>query len=123
MKKYFIKGTDKELKIGDIMELNFIRVDDNNDEDEFFSMQAEVDNDLIRMFINEGTLEEFTDNDPIEFVDDDMIDGLIEANEELEKRADALEEELKKVKKALNAIIRSDKDNKKDKFESNSVKG
>jgi hypothetical protein len=118
MKKYFIKGTDKELKIGDIMELNFIRVD-NDDEEEFFSMQAEVDNTLIRLFVNEGTLEEFTDNDPIEFVDDDMIDGLIEANEELEKRADALEEELKKVKKALNTLIKS---NKTDKFESNSIK-
>ena len=123
MKRYYIKGTDEELKVGDIVELNFVRVYKDGDEEEFFSMEKEVDEELIDRYIKEDFLETFQDkedDDPIEFVDEDeTIDALIEANEELEKRTESLEDEVKRLKKALNLLIKADKENK---FEGNSAK-
>ena len=123
MKRYYIKGTDEELKVGDIVELNFVRVYKDGDEEEFFSMEKEVDEELIDRYIKEDFLETFQDkedDDPIEFVDEnETIDALIEANEELEKRTESLEDEVKRLKKALNLLIKADKGNK---FEGNSAK-
>lgn len=123
MKRYYIKGTDEELKVGDIVELNFVRVYKDGDEEEFFSMEKEVDEELIDRYIKEDFLETFQDkedDDPIEFVDEgETIDALIEANEELEKRTENLEDEVKRLKKALNLLIKADKENK---FEGNSAK-
>jgi len=125
MEKYFIKGTDEELRIGDIVCLSFSRVYEDDDEEEFFSMETKVDEDLIEQYKREDFIEVYKDkeeeDDPVEFIDDDTIDALIEANKELEDRTENLEEELKNVKKALNNLLKTEKIGKK-KSEDNSAK-
>lgn len=121
MKRYYIKGTDEELKVGDIVELTFVRVYKGGDEEEFFNLEKRVDEELLKQYLSEDFLEVYgSDDDPVEFVDEnETIEALIEANEELEKRTENLEDEIKRLKKAVNLLIKCDKEGK---FESNSVK-
>lgn len=114
MKKYFIRDTEVEVKIGDVMEVNFIRINDDYEENELFTMESVLTAQDLSDYAKEGILEEFTDNDESEedpdFVEDDVYKELIKANGQLEERVTDLEKDLKNTKKALNALIQGSKE-------------
>ena len=97
MKKYFMKGTGEELEFGDTVEVTLTK-------------KVKFTPEFVDLLLEEDIIEEQDDEkenediheDVIEFAEIwDFIDGMLEANEELEKRIENLEEIVQEINRII----------------------
>ena len=97
MKKYFMKGTGEELEFGDTVEVTLTK-------------KVKFTPEFVDLLLEEDIIEEQDDEkaneniheDVIEFAEIwDFIDGMLEANEELEKRVENLEEIVQEINRII----------------------
>lgn len=101
MKKYYFKESGEELKFGDYIELDLTK-DTKDGHTRHHHFECKFLPEFVDFLLEEGVIEE--EEDTLDFLDKDFINGILEANEELEKRVDTLEGELKTIKLALTAL-------------------
>lgn len=100
-KKYFLKETGEELKFGDVIELNCVK--ELEDGRAIVEREIKFSPETVEGLLSLGILE--TKEPLIDFSDeeeedcdcpyDEVIQDIIETQEELEKRVDKLEEQVK----------------------------
>lgn len=105
MKKYYFKESGEELEFGDYIKLDFTK-DTEDGHTRYHHLECKFIPEVIDLLLEEGIIEESEEEEEntLEFFDKDFINGILEANEELEKRVDTLEGELKTIKLALTAL-------------------
>lgn len=100
MSKYFMKKTHEELNFGDTIEVEMEKEGKHNTS--YVHMEIPFVPELIDFLIEEDIIEKKEESFEKEvFSNDTIIDGLLEVNEEMEKRIDCLEQEVAKLKKLL----------------------
>jgi len=109
MKKYYFKESGKELEFGDYIKLDLTK-DTEDGHTRYHHIEGKFIPELVDVLLEEGVIEESEEEDEentLDFLDEDFINGILEANEELEKRVDTLEGEVKTIKLALTALSQS----------------
>lgn len=105
-KKYFLKETGEELKFGDVIELNCVK--ELEDGRAIVEREIKFSPETVEGLLSLGILEikepliDFSDEEE-EDCDcpyDEVIQDIIETQEELEKRVDKIEEQIKNLYKA-----------------------
>ena len=97
MKKYFMKGTEDELQFGDWIKLDLSREDEGKVIHHHFDCKFLPE--MVEMLLENDIIEMVSDEEDDELEDDeDIIQSLIEANEDLEMRIEKLEAEIAKLK-------------------------
>ena len=106
MKKYFMKGTDDEVQTGDMIEV--ILTGEENGKVKHTHVECKFSPEFVEELIDCDIIEEreFEDEevqkDLEDFEDyDEIIDNLVVANEEMNKRVAALETAMKALKKEI----------------------
>lgn len=61
MKKYFLAGTEDEIKFGDELELDFTRENEKTGKTVHHHMEIKFIPELVAMLLNEGVVEEHED--------------------------------------------------------------
>lgn len=115
MKKYFMSGTDDEVKFGDIIDLDFTK--ELEDKKVHKRINCEFIPELVPLFLEEGVVEEKECEDdedaPIDFEWDNSIaealTDLIDINKQLIQKVASLEDEIKKLKAAVTTIAKNGK--------------
>lgn len=103
MKKYFMQETAEELKFGDMIVLDLSR-DMENGHTKHHHLECKFIPELVPILLEEGVIkeEEVKDEKPLDFQDDcPMIDELLKANQNLEKRVCTLEKAVIKLREMV----------------------
>lgn len=103
MKKYFLQETAEELEFGDMIVLDLSH-DMENGHTKHHHLECKFMPELVPILLEEGIIEEkeVEENKPLDFQDDSpMIDELIKANQNLEKRVYTLEKAVIKLREMV----------------------
>lgn len=108
MKKYFMKGTDDELKFGDMIELDFTK-EGKDGHVKHHHMECKFLPEFLEMLLENDIIEERgedepEDNGPLDFEFnnfDEALDELFECFDNLKESVDALTKEVKELKAEL----------------------
>ena len=103
MKKYFLQETAEELEFGDMIVLDLSH-DMENGHTKHHHLECKFMPELVPILLEEGIIEEkeVEDNKPLDFEDSYlMIDKLLKANQNLEKRVYTLEKAVIKLREMV----------------------
>lgn len=103
MKKYFLQETAEELEFGDMIVLDLSH-DMENGHTKHHHLECKFIPELVPILLEEGIIkeEEVKEDKPLDFQDDcPMIDELIKANQNLEKRVYTLEKAVIKLREMV----------------------
>lgn len=120
MKKYFMTGTDDELKFGDMVELDFTRENEKGNT-VHHHMEVKFIPELVDMLLENGVIEVEDDGNEEESWDacpeleelSEAFDEMLEDFENLEKRVDAIEESVKRINLTLHSLTTAKREVKK----------
>lgn len=120
MKKYFMTGTDDELKFGDMVELDFTRENEKGNT-VHHHMEVKFIPELVDMLLENGVIEVEDDENEEESWDacpeleelSEAFDEMLEDFENLEKRVDAIEESVKRINLTLHSLTTAKREVKK----------
>lgn len=120
MKKYFMTGTDDELKFGDMVELDFTRENEKGNT-VHHHMDVKFIPELVDMLLENGVIEVEDDENEEESWDacpeleelSEAFDEMLEDFENLEKRVDAIEESVKRINLTLHSLTTAKREVKK----------
>lgn len=120
MKKYFMTGTDDELKFGDMVELDFTRENEKGNT-VHHHMEVKFIPELVDMLLENGVIEVEDDENEEESWDacpeleelSEAFDEMLEDFENLEKRVDAIEESVKRINLTLHSLTNAKREVKK----------
>lgn len=110
MKKYFMSGTEDEVKFGDIIDLDLTKNDGKRTIHK--RINCEFIPEMVPLFIEDGIITEVEDEDLVDFSDDEdeptwdnsiaeCLTDLINLNKQLIQKIADLQEEVKEVKKLV----------------------
>lgn len=103
MKKYFLQETAEELEFGDMIVLDLSH-DMENGHTKHHHLECKFMPELVPIFLEEGIIEEkkVEEDKPLDFQDNcPMIDELLKANQNLEKRVYTLEKAVIKLREMV----------------------
>ena len=103
MKKYFLQETAEELEFGDMIVLDLSH-DMENGHTKHHHLECKFMPELVPILLEEGIIEEkeVKEDKPLDFQDDcPMIDELLKANQNLEKRVYTLEKAVIKLREMV----------------------
>lgn len=103
MKKYFLQETAEELEFGDMIVLDLSH-DMENGHTKHHHLECKFMPELVPILLEEGIIkeEEVKEDKPLDFQDDSpMIDELLKANQNLEKRVYTLEKAVIKLREMI----------------------
>lgn len=103
MKKYFLQETAEELEFGDMIVLDLSH-DMENGHTKHHHLECKFMPELVPILLEEGIIEEkeVKEEKPLDFQDDyPMIDELLKANQNLEKRVYTLEKAVIKLREMV----------------------
>lgn len=103
MKKYFLQETAEELEFGDMIVLDLSH-DMENGHTKHHHLECKFMPELVPILLEEGIIEEkeVKEEKPLDFQDDcPMIDELLKANQNLEKRIYTLEKAVVKLREMV----------------------
>ncbi len=103
MKKYFLQETAEELEFGDMIVLDLSH-DMENGHTKHHHLECKFMPELVPILLEEGIIEEkeVKEEKPLDFQDDSpMIDELLKANQNLEKRVYTLEKAVIKLREMV----------------------
>lgn len=103
MKKYFLQETAEELEFGDMIVLDLSH-DMENGHTKHHHLECKFIPELVPILLEEGIIEEkeVEEDKPLDFQDDSpMIDELLKANQNLEKRVYTLEKAVIKLREMV----------------------
>lgn len=103
MKKYFMQDTAEELEFGDMIVLDLSH-DMENGHTKHHHLECKFMPELVPILLEEGIIEEkeVEEDKPLDFQDDcSMIDDLLKANQNLEKRVYTLEKAVIKLREMV----------------------
>lgn len=103
MKKYFLQETAEELEFGDMIVLDLSH-DMENGHTKHHHLKCKFMPELVPILLEEGIIkeEEVKEDKPLDFQDDSpMIDELLKANQNLEKRVYTLEKAVIKLREMI----------------------
>lgn len=106
MKKYFLQETAEELKFGDMIVLDLSH-DMENGHTKHHHLECKFMPELVPILLEEGIIEEkeVEENKPLDFQDNcPMIDELLKANQNLEKRVYTLEKAVVKLREMVASL-------------------
>ena len=113
VKKYFMAGTDDELQFGDIIELDMVK--EENGKKKHRHIECEFCTLVMDFLLKDNLIEEReVETDIIDFDEEDdledeelfeALENMVENQEEIDKRLDAIEEKLKSMEKAVNILM------------------
>ena len=120
MKKYFMTGTDDELKFGDMIELDFTRENEKGNT-VHHHMEVKFIPELVDMLLENEVIEVEDDENEEESLDacpeleelSEAFDEMLEDFENLEKRVDAIEESVKRINLTLHSLTTAKREVKK----------
>ena len=107
MKKYFLQETAEELEFGDMIVLDLSH-DMENGHTKHHHLECKFMPELVPILLEEGIIEEkeVEEDKPLDFQDDcPMIEELLKANQNLEKRVYALEKAVIKLREMVASFI------------------
>lgn len=103
MKKYFLQETAEELEFGDMIVLDLSH-DMENGHTKHHHLECKFMPELVPILLEEGIIKEkeVKEEKPLDFQDDSpMIDELLKANQNLEKRIYTLEKAVVKLREMV----------------------
>lgn len=103
MKKYFLQETAEELEFGDMIVLDLSH-DMENGHTKHHHLECKFMPELVPILLEEGIIEEkeVEEDKPLDFQDNyPMIDELLKANQNLEKRVYTLEKAVIKLREMI----------------------
>lgn len=103
MKKYFLRETAEELEFGDMIVLDLSH-DMENGHTKHHHLECKFMPELVPILLEEGIIKEkeVKEEKPLDFQDDSpMIDELLKANQNLEKRIYTLEKAVVKLREMV----------------------
>lgn len=103
MKKYFLQETAEELEFGDMIVLDLSH-DMENGHTKHHHLECKFMPELVPILLEEGIIkeEEVKEDKPLDFQDDpSMIERLLKANQNLEKRVYTLEKAVIKLREMI----------------------
>lgn len=103
MKKYFLQETAEELEFGDMIVLDLSH-DMENGHTKHHHLECKFIPELVPILLEEGIIkkEEVKEDKPLDFQDNcPMIDELLKANQNLEKRVYTLEKAVIKLREMI----------------------
>lgn len=106
MKKYFLQETAEELEFGDMIVLDLSH-DMENGHTKHHHLECKFMPELVPILLEEGIIEEkeVEEDKPLDFQDDcPMIDDLLKANQNLEKRVYTLEKAVIKLREMVASL-------------------
>lgn len=106
MKKYFLQETAEELEFGDMIVLDLSH-DMENGHTKHHHLECKFMPELVPILLEEGIIEEkeVEENKPLDFQDNcPMIDELLKANQNLEKRVYTLEKAVVKLREMVASL-------------------
>lgn len=106
MKKYFLQETAEELEFGDMIVLDLSH-DMENGHTKHHHLECKFMPELVPIFLEEGIIkeEEVKEDKPLDFQDDSpMIDELLKANQNLEKKVYTLEKAVIKLREMVASL-------------------
>ena len=106
MKKYFLQETAEKLKFGDMIVLDLSH-DMENGHTKHHPLECKFMPELVPILLEEGIIEEkeVEENKPLDFQDNcPMIDELLKANQNLEKRVYTLEKAVVKLREMVASL-------------------
>lgn len=106
MKKYFLQETAEELEFGDMIVLDLSH-DMENGHTKHHHLECKFMPELVPILLEEGIIEEkeVKEDKPLDFQDNcPMIDELLKANQNLEKRVYTLEKAVIKLREMVASL-------------------
>jgi hypothetical protein len=106
MKKYFMQETAEELEFGDMIVLDLSH-DMENGHTKHHHLECKFMPELVPILLEEGIIEEkeVEEEKPLDFQDNcPMIDDLLKANQNLEKRVYTLEKAVIKLREMVASL-------------------
>lgn len=103
MKKYFLQETAEELEFGDMIVLDLSH-DMENGHTKHHHLECKFIPELVPILLEEGIIEEkeVKEEKPLDFQDDSlMIEKILKANQNLEKRVYTLEKAVIKLREMV----------------------
>ena len=112
VKKYFMAGTDDELQFGDIIELDMVK--EENGKKKHRHIECEFCPLVMDFLLKDNLIEEReVETDIIDFDEEDdledeelfeALENMVENQEDLERRMDAIEEKLEGIRKSIKVL-------------------
>lgn len=103
MKKYFMQETAEELEFGDMIVLD-LSEDMKNGHTKHHHLECKFMPELVPILLEEGVIveKEVKEDKPLDFQDNcPMVDNLLKANQNLEKRVYTLEKAVIKLREMV----------------------